>query len=142
VSVEEHGRTFNAYRKGKYLLPNDALEQERLDMAHEMWRLVMYGDLSWVPFEDEPESVLDIGTGTGIWAIEFAQQQPASHVIGTDISLIQPADDNIPSNCSFERDDVKDQWVFDRLFDYIHLRAMLTCFNDHVGVLQNIYENL
>lgn len=142
MSVEEHGRTFNAYREGKYLLPNDALEQERLDLAHEMWRLLLFGDLAWVPFADEPKQVLDIGTGTGIWAIEFAEQHPASNVIGTDISLIQPPEGSIPSNCTFERDDVEEQWVFDRLFDYIHLRAMLTCFNDHVGVVRRIYDNL
>ncbi|KAK9774670.1 putative Methyltransferase domain-containing protein [Seiridium cardinale] len=142
VSVEEHGRTFNGYREGKYLLPNDAVEQERLDLAHEMWRLLLFGDLSWVPFLDEPKQVLDIGTGTGIWAIEFAQQHPASHVIGTDISLIQPPEGSIPSNCVFERDDIEEEWVFDRLFDYVHLRAMLTCFNDHVGVLKKIYDNL
>lgn len=142
VSVEEHGRTFNAYREGKYFLPNDALEQERLDLAHEMWRLLLFGDLAWVPFSDEPRQVLDIGTGTGIWAIEFAQQHPASHVIGTDISLIQPPEGNIPANCTFERDDVEEEWVFDRLFDYVHLRAMLTCFNDHVGVIQRIYHNM
>ncbi|KAH8650187.1 S-adenosyl-L-methionine-dependent methyltransferase [Xylariales sp. PMI_506] len=142
ASVEEHGRTFNAYREGKYFLPNDALEQERLDLAHDMWRLIMDDDLSWAPFEDEPVNVLDIGTGTGIWAIEFAQQHPASHVVGTDISMIQPPPESIPSNCSFERDDVEEEWVFDRVFDYIHLRAMLTCFNDHVGVLQRIYNNL
>lgn len=142
ASVEEHGRTYNGYREGKYLLPNDALEQERLDLAHEMWRLLLFGDLSWVPFADEPKQVLDIGTGTGIWAIEFAQQHPASHVVGTDLSLIQPPEGSIPSNCTFERDDVEEEWVFDRLFDYIHLRAMLTCFNDHVGVLRKVYDNL
>ncbi|KAI0125451.1 S-adenosyl-L-methionine-dependent methyltransferase [Xylariales sp. AK1849] len=142
ASVEEHGRTFNAYREGKYLLPNDAMEQERLDLAHEMWRLILYDDLSWVPFEDEPLNVLDIGTGTGIWAIEFAQQHPASHVIGSDLSLIQPPEENVPSNCSFERDDIEDEWVFDRTFDYVHLRAMLTCFGDHTGVLKKIYDNL
>ncbi|KAI4594677.1 hypothetical protein KJ359_007770 [Pestalotiopsis sp. 9143b] len=142
ASVEEHGRTYNGYREGKYLLPNDALEQERLDLAHEMWRLLLFGELSWVPFADEPKQVLDIGTGTGIWAIEFAQQHPASHVVGTDLSLIQPPEGSIPSNCTFERDDVEEEWVFDRLFDYIHLRAMLTCFNDHVGVLRKVYDNL
>ncbi|KAI1849216.1 hypothetical protein JX265_008627 [Neoarthrinium moseri] len=163
VSVEEHGRTWNAYREGKYLLPNDALEQERLDLAHEMWRLLMFGDLAWVPFADEPRDVLDIGTGTGMrrrgafhgrqivkladfalrsWAIEWAEHHPASRVVGTDISLIQPPEESIPSNCTFERDDVEEEWVFDRLFDYIHLRSMLTCFNNHTSVLQKVYDNL
>lgn len=34
--------------------------------------------------------MLDIATGTGIWAIKFAQQHPQATVIGTDLSMIQP----------------------------------------------------
>lgn len=53
-----------------------------------------------------PQNVLDIATGTGIWAIEFgklvlfakiffssfiiAQQYPTATVLGTDLSPIQP----------------------------------------------------
>lgn len=33
--MEEYGRTFNAYREGKYLLPNDGDEQDRLDLQHQ-----------------------------------------------------------------------------------------------------------
>ncbi len=33
---------------------------------------------------------LDIGTGTGIWAIDFADEYPDTTVIGTDLSPIQP----------------------------------------------------
>jgi methylase of polypeptide subunit release factors len=36
-----------------------------------------------------PARVLDIGTGTGIWAIEFAKRYPHTQVIGTDLSLIR-----------------------------------------------------
>jgi ubiquinone/menaquinone biosynthesis C-methylase UbiE len=142
ASVEERGRTFSTYREGAYFLPNDALEQNRLDLEHEMWKLTLDGALSMVPFEKTPESVLDIGTGTGIWAIEFAQEYPESYVVGTDISLIQPLHDCIPPNCSFERDDIEDGWIFDRSFDYIHLRGMLTCFNDHKAVLQKMFDNV
>lgn len=34
-------------------------------------------------------TVIDIGTGTGIWAIDFADEHPESEVIGTDLSPIQ-----------------------------------------------------
>lgn len=47
------------------------------------------------PLED-PEQILDIGTGTGIWAIEMADMFPNAEVIGTDLSPIQP--DWVPSN--------------------------------------------
>jgi methylase of polypeptide subunit release factors len=38
-----------------------------------------------------PQNFLTIAnTGTGIWAIEFAQQYPLAQVLGTDLSAIQP----------------------------------------------------
>lgn len=71
---------------------------------------------------DNPSHVLDIGTGTGIWAKEFARQHPTSNVIGTDISVIQTQTNN-PANLSFVREDSEgDEWIFDHLFDYIYWR--------------------
>lgn len=63
--------------------------------------------LSLVPLEDKQlHNVLDIGTGTGIWAIDFgvwdcfyveetllsiaAIRNPSAYVVGTDLSPIQP----------------------------------------------------
>ena len=36
------------------------------------------------------QRVLDVGTGTGIWAIDFADDFPDTMVFGTDISPTQP----------------------------------------------------
>lgn len=62
------------------------------------------------------------------------------HVVGTDLSLIQPV--NMPPNCEFVRDDIEDTWVFERSFDYVHLRVVFSCFDDPKNVLQKIYDNL
>lgn len=120
LSVEEHGRQFNAYREGKYLLPNDADEQDRLDLQHKLWTLMLGGNLSLAPI-DEPANALDIGTGTGIWAKHFARLHPTTNVIGTDLSLIQPTE-RIPPNLSFVREDAEEMWVHDQPFEYIHWR--------------------
>lgn len=37
-----------------------------------------------------PSRILDIATGTGIWAIEYATENPDATIIGTDLSLISP----------------------------------------------------
>lgn len=121
LSVEEHGRTFNAYREGIYLLPNDGDEQDRLDLQHHTFKVMLRGRLFLAPIHN-PAYVLDIGTGTGIWAKEFARQYPASNVIGTDISAIQVMI-KLPENLFFVREDSEgDEWLFDHLFDYIHWR--------------------
>ena len=58
-------------------------------MHHEVMRLVAGGDLYKAPVGNA-HRVLDLGTGTGIWAIEYAHDHPESEVIGLDLSPIQP----------------------------------------------------
>ena len=77
-----------------------------IDMQHKMWSITLDEKLHLAPIGSNPQNVLDIGTGTGIWAIEFGsyfsahiQQNtdcqgecyPSARVIGTDLSLIRPA---------------------------------------------------
>lgn len=49
---------------------------------------------------------------------------------------------SVPPNCRFEVDDAEDDWTFTELFDYIHARAVVTCFKDNRTMLQKIYDNL
>lgn len=45
---------------------------DRLDMQHSMMTALMNHRLFWAPIHPEPLKILDIGTGTGIWAIDCA----------------------------------------------------------------------
>jgi hypothetical protein len=67
--VFENNRRYHKFREGRYLLPNDDAEQEREDMKHTMCVTVCDGKLHFAPLEN-PHKILDIGTGTGIWAID------------------------------------------------------------------------
>ncbi|KFY97518.1 hypothetical protein V500_02038 [Pseudogymnoascus sp. VKM F-4518 (FW-2643)] len=119
----ENGRRYHAYKQGEYYLPNDEMEQERLDLQHHIYRLCQGGSLFCAPIK-EPQSVLDIGTGTGIWAMEFADEFPGALVIGTDLSPIQPG--FVPPNLKFYVDDFESPWVFPEVgkFDFIHWRSL------------------
>lgn len=57
-----------------YLLPNDEEESDRLDMAHELNLKMMERKLFLAPIGPSPQRVLDIATGTGIWAIDFGKR--------------------------------------------------------------------
>jgi hypothetical protein len=66
----EHGRRYQHFKNGRYPIPNDDLEQSREDMKHAMLLELTDGVLFYAPVGDNPQLILDIGTGTGIWAIE------------------------------------------------------------------------
>lgn len=139
-SIPEHGRTYHSYKEGSYLLPNDGEEQDRLDLQHETINALLDGRLSWVPLRS-PKHVLDIATGTGIWAIQFARRNPDSIVVGTDLSLIQPS--NVVPNVEFIKEDADEiEWTLPYKFDLIHLRMTYTCFSNFPQILINIYKNL
>lgn len=59
--------------------------------SHHVYTLVLHGDLYKAPIGDNPGSILDIGTGTGIWAIDMAEKFPNARILGNDLSPIQPA---------------------------------------------------
>jgi hypothetical protein len=64
----ENGRQYHAYRDGAYWGPNDELAKEILDFAHHMYLLTLDQKLHLAPLQN-PQAILDCGTGTGIWAI-------------------------------------------------------------------------
>lgn len=86
----ENGRRYHAFRAGKYPIPNDEAEQERLDLQHHIYLLVSGGRLYRAPLPPHVDRVLDVGTGTGKWAIDFADMHPDADVVATDLSVIQP----------------------------------------------------
>jgi precorrin-6B methylase 2 len=90
-------------------MPTDELEKDRLDLHHEIFLHILDGKLHLAPVS-EPHRILDIGTGTGIWAIDMADKYPMAEVIGTDLSPIQPK--WCPPNCKFEIDDAEQVWTY------------------------------
>jgi len=140
--VEENGRTYHKYKEGegKYELPNDETEQNRLDLQHHLFSLTLNGRLHLAPIGDDVSKVLDICTGTGIWAIDFALKYPNAKVIGSDLSPIQP--DYVPENCQFEIDDAEDEWTYSTKFDYIHARQTFTCFRSCPAVITQAFKSL
>ncbi|CAG8400839.1 unnamed protein product [Penicillium salamii] len=138
----ENGRRYHSYREGTYVLPNDEPEQDRQDLLHHVRNLVLRGRLFHAPLEKNIQRVLDIGTGTGIWAIDFADAFPSAQVIGIDLSPIQPA--WVPPNCRFIVDDAEAAWLYSRSqpFDYIHSRDMGGSISDWPRLLAQGFQHL
>ena len=120
----ENGRRYHSYKEGEYWGPNDEKQNSQLDLAHHLYLLTLEGKLFLAPIGDNPQHVLDVGTGTGIWAMDFADQYPSAHVIGFDLSPIQPV--WVAPNLQFEINDACEaDWAYKKnSFDFIHARAM------------------
>jgi len=75
------------------MYPCDEQEMDRMDIFHKFFQVARHEVLHTAPFTpnyDGPR-ILDIGTGTGIWAIDMADKYPNAEVLGIDLSLIQPS---------------------------------------------------
>ncbi|KAH6954590.1 S-adenosyl-L-methionine-dependent methyltransferase [Fusarium avenaceum] len=140
---QENGRTYHGYKDGKYHLPNDDRENDRLDLQHNLFLLTFDNKLGLSPPNlpgSKVKRVLDLGTGTGIWAIDFGDDHPEAEVIGVDLSPIQPT--FVPPNVRFIIDDIHEDWGFSEPFDYIHSRMMNFSIPDWPEYFRKIYENL
>ncbi|KAM5446658.1 hypothetical protein MaudCBS49596_006439, partial [Microsporum audouinii] len=135
----ENGRRYHAFREGIYTLPNDKEEQDRMDLVHHIYLLLLEGALHIAPISN-PRRVLDLGTGTGLWANDFADEHPNSVVIGTDLSAIQSA--WVPPNVTFEIDDYETEWSYSCGFDFIHTRELMGFIGDHDHFFAQAFENL
>ncbi|RDW68160.1 hypothetical protein BP6252_09556 [Coleophoma cylindrospora] len=137
---EENGRTYHAYKEERnYVLPNDELENDRLDLQNHIFLLTLQNKLFTCPAK-KFNRVLDIGTGTGIWAIDFADEHPEAEVIGVDLSPIQPL--FVPSNVKFQIDDVEEEWTYSSKFDFINVRMMTGSISDWPKLIQQCFQHL
>lgn len=91
--------TLESSSAAKYALSIDEIESKRLDLQHHLFYLTLDGKLHLAPLSADLHNVLDIGTGTGIWAIDFAKLHPKTKVIGSDASGFERPE-------SFIRDDL------------------------------------
>lgn len=119
------GRLF--LRGVPYVLPKDMGEVNRLDFQHYMMRSALRGNYA-APISS-PESILDVGCGTGRWAIEMAQLFPTAQVIGVDVTapaMETTTSEPLPPNYSFQPGNILEGLAFpDASFTFVHQRYMI-----------------
>ncbi|KAG6069833.1 hypothetical protein E4U16_007325 [Claviceps sp. LM84 group G4] len=136
-----HGRTYHSDKfTTNYIFPNDDQQLESVELSHHALTILLDDQLFLAPLEkDKIHRVLDVGTGSGIWVIDFADQYPHASVIGTDLSPCQPR--WVPPNVRFEIDDATLDWTWnDNHFDFIHIRYLLGGIQDWTAFFREAYR--
>ncbi|KAG8873299.1 hypothetical protein FRB98_009095 [Tulasnella sp. 332] len=146
-----HGRAFTS-QSDDYMLPADDREHSRLDLQHNVLKFhlrSLYPYPRWVerllrPDQERQPAVLDIGTGSGRWAVEMALQFPHIEVLGID--LVPPVlldIDMIPYNCRFEVDDANLSMAHHKdCFDVVQVRCADQGINDYNGFLYEVAQTI
>jgi ubiquinone/menaquinone biosynthesis C-methylase UbiE len=108
-----------------YVLPSDEQEINRLDFQHYMLRHTLRGNYAAPTIN--PQEILDVGSGTGRWALEMATLFPQANVLGIDLTPPAPdAQAGLPDNLAFTQGNILEGLNFgDRTFDFTHLRLLL-----------------
>lgn len=109
--MEIEGRLYPSYGKHEYGMPIDEKELDRNDLQHHKYHLLLKERLFVAPIPEDQlntgnSRILDLGTGTGIWAMDMADKYPSAEILGVDIGATQPS--YVPPNCTFEIEDVEE----------------------------------
>ncbi|RKP04843.1 S-adenosyl-L-methionine-dependent methyltransferase, partial [Thamnocephalis sphaerospora] len=120
-----NGRNYANIENTVYHMPCDTLEMDRrLDAEHYMIRQVT-GTNAFAPIEKMTRCI-DIGTGSGIWVLEMASENPQGQFLGVDI-MPPHVSELKPPNCRFERGNLLEGLAYsDNTFDYVHHRCLNT----------------
>lgn len=127
----------------EYVLPNNAQESERLDFQHLLLTRT-FGGLHRAPLDPTKiKRILDIGCGTGNWAIDFAKQFPKTEVVGFDLQE-KGNWATAPANCTFKVADLEheDTWSSLGQFDFIHGRFIVIGVRDWPDLLRKSLAHL
>ncbi|KAK3399766.1 S-adenosyl-L-methionine-dependent methyltransferase [Sordaria brevicollis] len=137
-----YGRTYHGeVGNAEAWEPNDKQHVEAMEIFHHAMMVQLDGKLYLSPLDKKKvRRVLDVGTGNGMWAIDFADQFPdAEEIIGTDVSPIQP--DWVPPNVKFEIDDCNLEWTWEpNSFDFTHMRMLSGVIDDWNKLFRNAYR--
>lgn len=142
----ERGRAFNVLSE-TYSLPTDTDEWNRLDKQHMAITLGLGGlypapdvvHAVLAPQVGVTKRIVDLGCGTGVWAIEMAREFPHCEVVGIDLARVPLPEADLPTNCRFEVDDInlglphlKEQ------FDVVFCRAVALGLKDFRKSLEDV----
>ncbi|KAJ3102970.1 hypothetical protein HK100_004283 [Physocladia obscura] len=130
-SWEPEMREYHALPNSDYMLPDDAAEQDRLEMQHYVLRAAYQSDIVCPAVQNLVKTpgykILDVGCAGGFWLKCVKKDNPQTECHGVDISQ------TLVNQPTFQNDGILLQFgnVLEKLpyedntFDYVHQRALV-----------------
>ncbi|MCJ1386034.1 hypothetical protein MMC17_009159 [Xylographa soralifera] len=138
---EPHIENGRQYANANYYMPNDDAEETRLSVVHQSFLLLLEDELTMARIPDDIQRVLDVGTGSGDWAIAMGERYPNAEIVATDISSYsQPP--TVPPNVFFQIDDAREEWTYGSAFDLIHIRCLSGAFSNWAHIYHEAFRHL
>ncbi|KAI1824983.1 S-adenosyl-L-methionine-dependent methyltransferase [Xylaria intraflava] len=138
--IEALGHKYHG--SGQIFIPFDEKEQRRMELQHRMTRICLNGALTTTRIPLDVKQIVDLGTGTGLWALEMAARYPQAEILGIDISRIQKTT-AIPPNVKFAINNVEHPWPTPAdSIDFLHIRGLSGGVRDWPAVFKQAYEKL
>ncbi len=134
----ENGRRYHTFRDGSYWAPNDQMNSYHEKIFHHLMLLTLDDRLYLAPISS-PKRVIDLGTGTGRWAIDLADHHEDAEVLGIDLSIVE---DTSHPNLRFIVDDICSEWTHNTKFDFVHSRALYGSIADWPSLYKQCFESV
>jgi SAM-dependent methyltransferase len=132
----ENGRRYHTFRDGSYWAPNDQMNSYHEKIFHHLMLLTL-GDRLYLAPLPSPKHVIDLGTGTGRWASDFADSHEDAEVLGIDLSIVG---DTSHPNLRFIVDDISSEWTHNAKFDFVYSRALYGSIADWPSLYRQCFE--
>jgi len=121
-----------------YVLVNDDAEWARLDAMHNGIAAFLGNELTPAPL-GQPRKILEIGAGSGAWAIQAAKLYPDAEVLAVDMNPLPSRP--LPPNVRYQSINVLQPLPFEAgTFDVVHIRLVLCHLPDAHSVLSRIID--
>ncbi|KAK7539184.1 hypothetical protein IWX49DRAFT_593302 [Phyllosticta citricarpa] len=114
-----------------------------IDPVHQIWLLLLDGALHIAPAKTQGANVLDLCTGKGAWAKDFASLNCMTRVMGMDFIIPWRPPLWKPMNLVFCMQEVGSQWLLPKnAFDFIHGRTLGGEISNWTEHYEKVFEHL
>ncbi|EXJ54243.1 hypothetical protein A1O7_09580 [Cladophialophora yegresii CBS 114405] len=137
---EEYGRNYSVLGRYESMFPSDEDEKHHFYRLGSLLARVLRWQLFRCPASMAGANVLDMGTGTGQWALNVGRTDPSCRVTGVDIAPVEAGSNR--ANVKFEVQDLESGWPRRRPYSFIFGRQLGGSIVDWPRLIRQCYDNL